>query len=121
MRLGHGQGQVDFYRILREEDGLPIPRRAGKKVKSETPIQEEKMKFPTPPEPEKVKSEADKPVESLEKIVAKVVNTKEREDKEDAPASLSSVDLKRLGLTPGSLAWNLVLGSDEAGQQTPET
>ena len=51
----------------------------------------------------------------------KVVTTKERKDKGDAPVSLSLVDLKRLGLTPGSMAWNLLLGSDEAGQQTPET
>ena len=34
---GHGRGHVNFYRILREEDGLPVPFRANKKVKSETP------------------------------------------------------------------------------------
>src|SRR5918992_2306940 len=34
---GHGRGHVNFYRILREEDGLPVPRKRGKKVKSETP------------------------------------------------------------------------------------
>jgi hypothetical protein len=25
VRRGHGRGHVNFYRILREEDGLPIP------------------------------------------------------------------------------------------------
>jgi hypothetical protein len=46
---GHGRGHVNFYRILREEDGLPVPRKRGKKVKSETLIPPEKVKFPTPP------------------------------------------------------------------------
>jgi hypothetical protein len=58
-------------------------------VKSETPLHEEKVKFPTPPEPEKVKSQPDKPLESLDKVVAKVVTTKERKDKEEPPVSLS--------------------------------
>jgi hypothetical protein len=30
---GHGRGHVNFYRILREEDGLPVPYRSSKKVK----------------------------------------------------------------------------------------
>ena len=47
VRRGHGRGHVNFYRILREEDGLPVPHRSNKKVKSETPIHEEKVKFPT--------------------------------------------------------------------------
>jgi hypothetical protein len=89
---GHGRGHVNFYRILREEDGLPIPRKRGKKVKSETPIPPEKVKFPTPPEPEKVKSDSAKPLETLEKVVDKVVTTKERKDKEEQPVSLSSQD-----------------------------
>src|SRR5262245_28597077 len=59
---GHGRGHVNFYRLLREEDGLPVPHRSSQKVKSETPLHEEKVKFPTPPEPEKVKSRADKPL-----------------------------------------------------------
>jgi len=82
VRRGHGRGHVNFYRILREEDGLPVPHRSPKKVKSETPIHEEKVKFPTPPEPEKVKSEPPTTVESLEKTPDKVVENKEREKKE---------------------------------------
>ncbi len=90
VRRGHGRGHVNFYRILREEDGLPVPFRSNKKVKSETPIHEEKVKFPTPPEPEKVKSETRKGLESLGNTIAKVVTTKERKDKEEPPVSLSS-------------------------------
>jgi hypothetical protein len=125
---GHGRGHVNFYRILREEDGLPIPRKRGKKVKSETPIHEEKVKFPTPPEPEKVKSETRKGLESLGKAVAKVVETKEREDKEAQPVSLSPQDgaaapeprdvtpeqLLQLGLTPGSHFWRQALGEEDS-------
>ena len=36
VRRGHGRGNVNFYRILREEDGQPVPHKRGKKVKSET-------------------------------------------------------------------------------------
>src|SRR5918999_1471188 len=89
VRRGHGRGNVNFYRILREEDGLPLPHRSTKKVKSATPSAGEKVKFPTPPEPEKVKSQPAKPLEYLGKAVAKVVNTKERKEKADTPASLS--------------------------------
>jgi hypothetical protein len=121
VRRGHGRGNVNFYRILREEDGLPIPPKRQKKVKSATPSPQEKVKFPTPPAPEKVKSQPPKPLKSLENTPAKVVDTKERKEKAEQPASLSPVDFKRLGLTPGSLVWNLLLGSDEAGQQKPET
>ena len=94
VRRGHGRGHVNFYRILREEDGLPVPHRSSKKVKSETPIHEEKVKFPTPPEPEKVKSETPTTLESLGKDPDKVVNTKEREKKgaPAAPFSLSPQD-----------------------------
>jgi hypothetical protein len=92
VRRGHGRGHVNFYRILREEDGLPVPHRSPKKVKSETLIQEEKVKFPTPPEPEKVKSQPPKPLESLGNTLSKVVDTKERKEKEDAPVSLSPQD-----------------------------
>jgi hypothetical protein len=92
VRRGHGRGHVNFYRILREEDGLPIPSKGKKKVKSGTPFPEEKVKFPTPPEPEKVKSESSNILESLEKMRDKVVDTKEREKKgaPTAPISLSS-------------------------------
>ena len=90
VRRGHGRGHVNFYRILREEDGLPVPHRREKKVKSQTPFPEEKVKFPTPPEPEKVKSQPPKSLESLAITVAKVVETKERKDKEDTPVSLLS-------------------------------
>jgi hypothetical protein len=121
VRRGHGRGHVNFYRILREEDGLPIPPKRRKKVKSGSPFPEEKVKFPTPPEPEKVKSQSPKPLESLGNVLAKVVETKERKDKEEPPASLSPVDLTRLGLTPGSTVWQLLLGSDEDGTQQPET
>jgi hypothetical protein len=90
VRRGHGRGHVNFYRILREEDGLPLPH---KKVKSTTPPPQEKVKFPTPPPEKKVKFETRKSLESLEKAVGKVViNTKEREDKEAQPVSLSPQD-----------------------------
>jgi hypothetical protein len=92
VRRGHGRGNVNFYRILREEDGLPIPSKRRKKVKSGTPLPEEKVKFPTPPEPEKVKSETPKPLESLAKAVDKVVTPKERKEKEAPPVSLSPQD-----------------------------
>ncbi len=76
VRRGHGRGNVNFYRILREEDGLPVPHRSTKKVKSQTPVPPEKVKFPTPPEPEKVKSHPDKSLELQGNASAKVVNTK---------------------------------------------
>jgi hypothetical protein len=125
---GHGRGHVNFYRILREEDGLPIPRKRGKKVKSATPLSDEKVKFPTPPEPEKVKSESAKPLEPLAKAIDKVVTTKERKDKEAPPVSLSPQDggnvpehmdvtpeqLLRFGLTPGSYFWRQALGEEDS-------
>jgi hypothetical protein len=92
VRRGHGRGNVNFYRILREEDGLPVPHRATKKVKSATPPPEKKVKFPTPPEPEKVKSQPAKSLESLGKVAHKVLHTKERKDKEDTTFSLSPQD-----------------------------
>jgi hypothetical protein len=90
VRRGHGRGHVNFYRILREEDGLPVPHRSGKKVKSETPPPAEKVKFPTPPAPEKVKSETPNTLKSFRKDLDKVVDTKEREKKE--AVSLSPQD-----------------------------
>jgi hypothetical protein len=94
---GHGRGHVNFYRILREDDGLPVPHKRGKKVKSETPLSEEKVKFPTPPQPEKVKSEPDKSLESLENTAHKVVENKEREKKgkSASPVSLSPEKAER--------------------------
>jgi hypothetical protein len=90
VRRGHGRGNVNFYRILREEDGLPIPQRATKKVKSQTAPLEKKVKFPTPSEPEKVKSQPPNPLESLSNMPAKVVTTKERKEKAEREVSLSS-------------------------------
>jgi hypothetical protein len=90
-------------------------------VKSASPSPPEKVKFPTPPPPQKVKSQSHEPLESLEKPIDKVVlNTKERKDKADTPASLSLVDLKRLGLTPDSSVWKMLLSGEEAGTQQPE-
>jgi hypothetical protein len=92
VRRGHGRGHVNFYRILREEDGLPVPHKREKKVKSPTPFSQEKVQFPTPPEPEKVKSETPIPLEAFKNMRGKVVETKEREKKgaPPAPVSLSS-------------------------------
>jgi hypothetical protein len=89
VRRGHGRGHVNFYRILREEDGLPVPWKREKKVKSATPPDSKKVKFPTPPEPEKVKSQPAKPLESFGNVAHKVLTTKEREDKAHQPVSLS--------------------------------
>ncbi len=85
-------------------------------------------KFPIPPEPEKVKSETRNGLELLAKAVAKVVENKERKDKEQQPVSLSPQDgadtpeqmdvtpeqLLRLGLTPGSYFWRQALGEEDA-------
>ena len=92
VRRGHGRGNVNFYRILREEDGLPIASKRKKKVKSAPSPEEKKVKFPTPPEPEKVKSQPPKPLKTLLVEPAKVVTTKERNDKETQPVSLSPHD-----------------------------
>ena len=78
VRRGHGRGHVNFYRILREEDRLPVPH---KKVKSGTSSSEEKVKFPTPPTSEKVNAIIAKPAESLGNVAAKVIETEERKDK----------------------------------------
>jgi hypothetical protein len=128
VRRGHGRGHVNFYRILREEDGLPVPHKREKKVKSPAPFSAEKVQFPTPPAPEKVKSEMRKGLGSLGNTIAKVVTTKEREDKEEEPVSLSPQDgaaapeprdvtpeqLLQLGLTPGSHFWRQALGEEDS-------
>jgi hypothetical protein len=122
VRRGHGRGNVNFYRLLREEDGLPVPHRTAKnKVKSAASIPEKKVKFPTPPEPEKVKSETGNRLESLKNVPDKVVKNKEREKKEDTRASFSPHDLTRLGLTPGSRIWKLLIEIDDHGEQKPAT
>jgi hypothetical protein len=89
---GHGRGHVNFYRILREEDRLPVPHRSTKKVKSGTASAEETVKFPTPPASEKVKSETGNGLEFLRNVPDKVLETKEREKKGApvAPCSLSA-------------------------------
>jgi hypothetical protein len=92
VRRGHGRGHVNFYRILREEDGLPVPHKREKKVKSATRSPQEKVKFPTPPAPEKVKSETRNNLELLGDVAHKVVNTKERKEKEEPPVSLPPQD-----------------------------
>lgn len=101
VRRGHGRGHVNFYRILREEDGQPVPHRAIKKVKSATPPESKKVKFPTPPEPEKVKSDPSKYLKSLGNMPHKVLNTKEIKDKEADPVSFSpeqeTAETKRCG------------------------
>jgi hypothetical protein len=96
VRRGHGRGHVNFYRVLREEDGLPVPPRptAREKVKCSTPPAAEKVKFPTPPATEKVKSAAPTSQQTLGKIAGKSIETKERENKgaPAAPVSLSFQD-----------------------------
>jgi hypothetical protein len=123
VRRGHGRGNVNFYRILREEDGLPVPHKREKKVKSETPPPEKKVKFPTPPAPEKVKSESSKPLESLQNTARKVVDTKERKDKAEMPVDhvpeqrestdewLTPEQAEKLGLTPGSRLYQKATGA----------
>jgi hypothetical protein len=86
---GHGRGHVNFYRLLREEDGLPVPHCGGKKVKSGTPFPSEKVKLPTAPMPEKVKSETSNTLKSLQEMPDKIVNTKGREKKGAPPAPVS--------------------------------
>src|SRR5262245_30050731 len=82
VRRGHGRGHVNFYRILREDDGEPVPTRSTKKVKSTIDPSAQMMKFPTPPPAEKVQSHASNSPESLGNVATKVVETKEREPKE---------------------------------------
>lgn len=95
VRRGHGRGHVNFYRILREEDGLPVPHRSIKKVKSATSPPQEKVKFPTPPASEKVKSHPAKSLELQENTADKVViNTKEREEKANRPVDFWAADLR---------------------------
>jgi hypothetical protein len=99
VRRGHGRGHVNFYRVLREEDGLPVPQRstqqvpdAGReKVKFLTPLATKKVKFPTRPAREKVKSQTRNAMQPLRNVPRKEVETKTREKKEAllAPMSLT--------------------------------
>jgi hypothetical protein len=94
VRRGHGRGHTNFYRILDEHTGQPVPPRAAKKVKSAGDAGAEKVKFPTPPAAEKVKSETPNARQSLRKAPAKDIETKERKTKAApaAPCSLSGQD-----------------------------
>jgi hypothetical protein len=122
VRRGHGRGNVNFYRILREEDGLPVPHKREKKVKSEASPEPEKVKFPTPPDPQKVKSQTRKGLESLQNTPPKVLDTKERKDKAQMPVDhvsqqeestdewLTPAQAVKLGLTPGSRLYKQATG-----------
>jgi hypothetical protein len=123
VRRGHGRGNVNFYRILREEDGQPVPHKREQKVKSATSPESEKVKFWAPPDPEKVKSETRKGLESLQYSVHKVVDTKERKGKEEMPVDqppeqrevtdgwLTPAQAERLGMTPGSRLYRKAIGT----------
>jgi hypothetical protein len=78
VRRGHGRGHVNFYRVLREEDGLPVPQHSLKKVK-----------FPTPPPAEKVKSQTPNPLESFINMPDKDIEIKERKERGAASAFVS--------------------------------
>jgi hypothetical protein len=90
VRRGHGRGHVNFYRVLCEEDGLPVPQRSLRHVQSEqrekvkclTPPATEKVKFPTRSAREKVKSDTPNTQQSLRNVPCKEVETKTREKKE---------------------------------------
>jgi hypothetical protein len=86
VRRGHGRGHVNFYRLLDEHTGAPVPVRTAKKVKIPTASPAEKVKFPTPPAAEKVKSESGNLPKALGNIARKVVQDKEKKDK-DAPTA----------------------------------
>jgi hypothetical protein len=89
VRRGHGRGHTNFYRVLDELTGEPVSTRTTKKVKSGADSGREKVKFPTPPAPEKVKSDSSNLPESLINIIGKVVEAKEKKDKE-APIDFTS-------------------------------
>jgi hypothetical protein len=63
----------------------------------------EKVQFPTPPEPEKVKSQPPKPLESLGNTIAKVVDTKERKDKEEPQREKTKRNRRFLSLATTAL------------------
>jgi hypothetical protein len=100
VRRGHGRGHVNFYRVLREEDGSPVPQRSTKpassagqeKVKFLTPPATEKVKFLTRSAPEKVKSETCNISKLLRNKLCKEVETKTKEQKE---APLAPIALAR--------------------------
>jgi hypothetical protein len=86
------------------------------------------VKFPTPPDPQKVKSETRKGLESMQKSVHKVVDTKERKDKEEMPVDqvpqqgevkdewLTPEQAEKLGLTPGSRLYRKAIGALPPGE-----
>jgi hypothetical protein len=88
VRRGHGRGHVNFYRVLREEDGSPVPQRSGTQASS---AGQEKVKFLTRSAPEKVKSETRNIMQSLRNVPCKEVETKTKEQKEAplAPIALA--------------------------------
>ena len=98
VRRGHGRGHVNFYRLLDEETGLPVPVRAAKKVKSGADPGREKVQFPTPPAAEKVKSHSANPVEVLGNAAAKIVEAKER--KEKGPVAIAPTEDKAEAQSP---------------------
>jgi hypothetical protein len=126
VRRGHGRGHVNFYRVLDEQTGKPVPCRPSEKVKFAPAHSGKKVKFSTPSAAENVKSEMPNTRQSLKKLDTKVVEIKEREKKEAPPALVSRSpqdgadapkqeavtpeQLLRLGLTPGSRFWRQALG-----------
>jgi hypothetical protein len=84
VRRGHGRGHTNFYRLLDEETGQPVPTRTPKKVKSApgekvkfpTPPDAEKVKFSAPPAAEKVKSRTGNSMTSLGNPTGKIIETK---------------------------------------------
>ncbi len=86
VRRGLGRGHVNFYRVLREEDGAPVPTRPGKKTDSSAG---QKVKFPTRPPAEKVKFQSGNTLDLLEKSLPKVIKIQEKE-RNGAPAALFS-------------------------------
>lgn len=87
VRRGIGRGHVNFYRVLREEDGAPVPSRPVRKTETS---EGQKVKFPTHPAPEKVKFQPSNDLESLTKPFPKVLKIKEKE-RNGAPAALFSL------------------------------
>jgi hypothetical protein len=99
VRRGHGRGHVNFYRVLREEDGLPVGEkvksRGEKTVKFPTPPASEKVKWPTVPPPEKVKSDLPNSQPPLPKTCPKIVERKERRKRGAAGADFSLARRRR--------------------------
>jgi hypothetical protein len=100
VRRGHGRGHVNFYRLLDETTGQPVPTRTIKqKVKSAHPSAAEKVKFPTPPPAEKVKSQTANPLESLGQAAGKIIETKDLQEK-DLPATPMAIAIENGAVAP---------------------